>query len=271
MTEFFEFEFIQRALLVGGLLSLVAATLGVFVVTRQLSFFSEAISHSALSGIALGILLHLDPFIAAIVFAVLIALGIVFVNERSKLASDTTIGVFLSFSVALGVLVIGLLKGFRAELFGFLFGDILAVTTSDIWISIVLAVIVLVFLFWRFKALTLISLSPDLAHVSGIKLRLFNYLFMALLAVTVAIAIKLIGVILVTALVIVPAAAAKNLGNNFLQMLIWALVISLFSVLVGIGASFYLDTASGPSIVIVSVIIFIASLFFVGGGKQVAR
>lgn len=257
--ELLQFPFLQRALVVGILIGLTTAVLGVFVTLRKMSFFSDAISHSALVGIALGILLHINPFLAAVGFVVLIAVSMGFVTERSKLSPDTVIGVFFSSSVALGVLIISLLKGYRADLFAYLFGDILAVSQTDVWLSLVLTVVVLGIMFWQGKAWIRLSLNPEMAQVDGLPVRVFDYVFLIVMALTVAVALKVIGIILVSALVIIPAAAAKGFAHNFRGLMIWAMLISIISSVLGLFLSFQFNTSSGPTIVLVATGFFLCS------------
>lgn len=257
--ELLQFPFLQRALVVGILIGLTTAVLGVFVTLRKMSFFSDAISHSALVGIALGILLHINPFLAAVGFVVLIAVSMGFVSERSKLSPDTVIGVFFSSSVALGVLIISLLKGYRADLFAYLFGDILAVNQTDVLMTLILTAVVLGVMFWKGKAWIRLSLNPEMAQVDGLRVKVYDYLFLVIMALTVAVALKVIGIILVSALVIIPAAAAKGFAHNFRGLMLWAMLISLLSTVIGLFLSFQLDTSSGPTIVLAATVFFLCS------------
>ncbi|MEK7540350.1 MAG: metal ABC transporter permease [Patescibacteria group bacterium] len=258
-VELLQFPFLQRALVVGILIGLTTAVLGVFVTLRKMSFFSDAISHSALVGIALGILLHLNPFLAAVGFVVLISLSMGFVTERTKLSPDTVIGVFFSSSVALGVLIISLLKGYRADLFAYLFGDILAVSQTDVWMSLILAAAVLGVMFWKGKAWIRLSLNPEMAQVDGLRVKIYDYIFLVIMALTVAVALKVIGIILVSALVIIPAAAAKGFAGNFRSLMLWSMLISIISAVAGLFLSFQFDTSSGPTIVLVATVFFLLS------------
>lgn len=258
-TELLQYPFLQRALVVGVLIGLCSAVLGVFVTLRRMSFFSDAISHSALVGIALGIALHINPFFAAVLFSLVIALSMGWVTERTKLNSDTVIGVFFSASVALGILIIGQLHGYRADLFAYLFGDILAVDTTDVWMAVGLTIIVAVVMFGKSKDWIRLSLNPDMAQVDGLRVRLYEYLFLLVVALTVAIALKVIGIILVSALIIIPAAAAKSLAKNFRSLMAWSMVIGVSSAVIGLLLSFQLDSSSGPTIVIVATVFFLLS------------
>jgi ABC-type Mn2+/Zn2+ transport system permease subunit len=260
LLPFLAYPFMQRALAAGIAIGFLCAVVGVFVTLRSMSFFSDAISHSALAGIALGVLLGVAPVPAAIIFCVVIAMGITFLTFRTDLTSDTVIGVFFSGSMALGVLVIGLQEGYQTDLLSYLFGDVLAVSDLDVALSVGLAIFVAGLVFARSSLLIKIAFNRDLAQVEGVNVVLWDYLFMGLLAVTVAVSLKVVGIILVSALIIVPAATARNLAHNFRTMMALSIAIGLVSAVAGLVGSFYLDTASGPTIVMVSILLFVLSL-----------
>lgn len=260
LLPFLQYPFMQRALVAGVAIGFLCAVVGVFVTLRSMSFFSDAISHAALAGIALGVLFGLAPVPAAVIFCVVVAVGITFLTFRTELTSDTVIGVFFSGSMALGVLLIGLQRGYQTDLLSYLFGDVLAVTPLDVALAAALAALVSGVIFARSTLLIKIAFNRDLAQVEGTPVVLWDYLFMALLALTVAVSLKIVGIILVSALIIVPAAAARNIAGNFRVLMLLSVVIGLVSALMGLIGSFYLNTASGPTIVMVSILIFVLSL-----------
>lgn len=262
LTLPFTEPFFVRALLAGLLLAIATATVGVFVVMRKMSFFGDAVAHFAFTGIALGFLLGIDPIVAAVMFSVLVALGIGFLEHRSALSSDTTIGVFFAASIAFGVFLIGLLKGYRPDLFQYLFGDILAITTNDLITAGMLVAVVLLLMFFAWSPLLAATLNRDLAKVYGIKVQRWEYVLLTLLAIVTAISIKTVGILLVTAMLIVPAAAAKNIARSTKSLWLITVALSLVSVVVGLLGSYYWNTASGPTIVLVSVLGFIFSLLW---------
>lgn len=262
MPEFLDYAFMQRALISGVLISTIGAMLGTFVILRRMTFFSDAISHSALAGIAIGLLLGLNPFAAAVIFCILAALWVKRVRELTSLPEDVLLGVLFASATAAGVLIIGFLKGLRVDLLQFLFGDILAVGISDIVFAIILGLIVSVALFIFLEKLLGISFNPDLAMVSQEKVRLYDYLFMILLASTIAAGIRIVGVILVSSLIIIPASVARNLAGSFKQMLLISVIVGISSALGGLISSYYLNTPSGPTIVIWSMAFFLLSLPF---------
>lgn len=260
LLPFLAYPFIQRALLAGVAVGVLCAVVGVFITLRAMAFFSDAIAHAALAGIALGILAGMDPVIAAVVFCVIIAIGITFLTYRTELTSDTVIGVFFSGSMALGVLIISFQEGYQADLLSYLFGDILAVSTLDTITAGLLAIPVVGIIMWRSTLLIKIAFNRDLAMVEGANPLLWDYVLMTLLALTVAVSLKIVGIVLVSALIIIPAAAARNVARNFRQLMGLAVIVGLVSALAGLVGSYYLNTASGPTIVMVAVAFFALSL-----------
>ena len=261
MPEFLSYPFMWRALAAGLVAGTVCSFLGIFIVLRKMAFFSAALSHAALAGIAIGLILGLDPDLSLIAFLVLVALGMGWVHNRTDLSPDSVIGVFFTGTMALGVVLIGLQTGYRADFFAYLFGDILGVAREDlIWQGVLGAVVVgvLVGFLGRFVK---IALNRDLAKAEGLRVEAYDYLFMVLISLTVAISMKVLGALLVAALLILPSTAAKNLGQNLRQLFLLALIFSLLSVIVGLAGSFYLNIASGPSIVLTLSLIFLLSLF----------
>jgi ABC-type Mn2+/Zn2+ transport system permease subunit len=241
-------------------MGILCPMLGVFVVIRRMSFFGDAIAHSAFTGIALGLVLGIEPSLAAVGFAVIVALGIGFLQAHSKIPSDTIIGVFFSGAAALGILLIGLIQGYRANLFSYLFGDILAVGWTDLLIAGLLLAGVGVCASILRRPLLQVALNRDIAAVQGVPVAAMEYALMVMLAVTVAVSIKLVGIILVTALLIIPAAAARNVSRSIRQMFLFSILFGALSACLGLIGSYSLNTASGPTIVMVSIALFIASL-----------
>ncbi|MBI1833386.1 MAG: metal ABC transporter permease [Candidatus Andersenbacteria bacterium] len=260
MIEILTLPFFQRALLVGLMLGSMMAVFGVLVLLRRMSFFADAIGHSALAGIAIGLLVGIDPFVGGLVFAVAVALGIAGVRRISTLPLDTLLAVFFSASVALGVVLITLSPGYQADLISFLFGNILTVTNADVVLSFGMMIITGGVLLWVGKGLVAIALDASLAKAEGVPVGRYELLLLILLAVTIALSIKVVGIVLVTALLIIPAAAAHNISRSLAGMFGWSVVVSIVSVVVGLLASAVLDTPSGPTIVLTGSIIFAISL-----------
>lgn len=251
--------FVQRAIIAGCIIGIAAAFLGVFITLRNMSFYADTISHTALAGIALGALFNITPFIAAVIFCVALGIMTVYLKNRSAVALDTVIGVMFAGGVALGVAILSRLQGYRAELFTFLFGDILAVTWDDIWLATLLSVAIVIFLLYTSKRLLLSTFASDLTYVRGIAVQRLEYAFFIVTSLTIALSIKVIGIILMTGLLIIPAAIAKNLAQSFKQTVGYAMIASVIATVSGMIVSFYSDLPSGPSIILVGTIGFILS------------
>ena len=260
ISEFIAYPFIQRALIASILVGLICPFVGNFVVLRKMSFFSDAISHSAFAGIAVGALLGIDLSLSSIVMAVIISFIITFLSEKTSLSHDTVIGIAFSGVIAMGMLIMGMMKGYRADLFSYLFGDILAVTKADLFIILLVGILAVVTMLVFFKSFLQITFNRELAQVEGINVRFFEYLLFFIIAIVVTVSLKIIGIILVTSLIIVPAAAAKNIASNMKQLFSYSSLFGVISGILGLAGSIYLDTASGPTIVLVSIGIFILTM-----------
>lgn len=260
MVELLALPFFQRALLTGMILGSLMAVLGVIVVLRKMSFFSDAIGHSALAGIAGGIMLNINPFMSGLFFSLLVALGIANVRRFVSLSIDTLLGVFFSTSVALGVVLVSLTPGYQADLIAFLFGNILTVTRADVVMSLVISFIAIVIMIWAGKGFIAISLDQSLARAEGIPVVRYETVLLLLMAAVIAMSIKFVGVLLVTALLIIPAATAQNLAKSLSQMFGLSIIFSLLSVVIGMITSAYVNLPSGPTIVLTGSVFFFISL-----------
>ncbi len=267
ISEFISYPFIQRALLASIMVGILCPFVGGFVVLRKMSFFSNAISHSAFAGIALGALLGIDFSVSSLALAVLIAFFIAYVSEKTALSPDTVIGIAFSAVIASGMLVMGMLKGYRTDLFAFLFGDILAVSRTDLLLIFITGVLTLVIILSFFKPLMQITFNRDIAMVEGINVRFFEYLLFLVIALVVTVSLKIVGIILVTSLLIVPAAAAKNIASSMGRLFSLSCIFGITSGIVGLIGSVYLNTASGPTIVLVSIGIFFLTMLRPAAGK----
>jgi zinc transport system permease protein len=253
--------FMQRALLAALLLGPLCAVLGVFVTARRMAFFSDTIAHGALTGVALGMWMGLaDMTLPMVLFSIVIAAGILWLKEKTELLTDTIMALLLSGSVALGILILSLNKGSRGELHGYLFGDILAVDQKDVWLAGALFVVVLFGLFSFLSSLTLLTANEDLAHVCGVRVRFANSLFVLVLTVTVALSIHLLGIILVTSLLVVPAATARNVSRNLRQQIVASVIVGITGALAGTVLAYRLDVPCGPAIVLSCIALFVLSM-----------
>ncbi|MDB6111524.1 MAG: hypothetical protein JWR69_3274 [Pedosphaera sp.] len=255
--------FMQRALLAALFLAPLCALLGVFVIARRMAFFSDTVSHSALAGVALGFWWgFVDPTLPMVGFSVLVAAVMMWLKERTELLTDTILALLLSGSVALGVIILSLLHGrnYQGELNRYLFGDIVAINWADVWLGAVLLVVVSVGLFLQLSSLTLLAAQEEMAQVCGVPVRRLNYLFVLVLTLTVAMSIRLLGIILVTSLIVIPPAAARSLSRNLRQQIIFSVVFGLLGGVGGTLVSYQLDVPCGSAIVLTCIVLFLISL-----------
>lgn len=256
MESIFLYPFMIKGLIIAVILGLLCGLLSIFVVMKRLSYIGDTLSHTTFVGIALGTLLSTNVTITNIILVCVVAVGITYLINNSELPSDTIIGLFFAMSAGLGILMIGMMKGYRADLFAYLFGDILAITTTDIIIMSILCVVVFGVIFAFHKQLLQIIINKDMAVVSGINVNLYEYIFIITLAIVISISIKLVGIILIVAMLLIPAAAARNISSSLTQLALYSVIIAVISCITGLIASFYLNTSSGASIILVSVILF---------------
>jgi ABC-type Mn2+/Zn2+ transport system permease subunit len=250
----------QRALVAAVLIGAICALVGVYVVLRGLSFIGSGIAHASFGGVALGYLLGFNLVLTALGFCLLTAFGIGWVTKRGQVREDAAIGVFFASTMALGILIIGLLRGYNVDLFGYLFGSILAVGTTDLWSTVGLALLVIIIVGVFFKELLIITFDPVTARAMGLPVDLLYFLLLGLLAVTVVISIKVVGIVLVSALIVTPAAAAYQWVDDFLPMIGLSVLIGVLSAVAGLFLSYYLNTASGATIVLTSTLVFFVSM-----------
>ncbi len=252
-------DFIWRAFLAGLGLAIVAGPFGSFIVWRRMAFFGDALAHSALLGIAVGFLLQISLIAGVVVVCLLLALLLTVLQTRTALGGDTILGIFAHSSLAFGLVALAFMDRLRVDFMAFLFGDILSVTPADLaWIygggAIVLSALMLI---WR--QLLSLTVHEELARIEGIPTERIRFAFVILLAIVVAIAMKIVGVLLITSLLIIPAAAARNFARTPEQMAVLASVIGAAAVVLGILGSLNFDTPSGPSVVAAAAVLFALS------------
>ena len=251
-------DFLVRAALAGLGVAIAAAPLGCFVVWRRMAYFGEATAHAAILGVALALAFSL-PILPSVLVAALVMASAVSALTGRGYAMDTVLGVLAHSALAAGLVAVALLGNVRLDLMAFLFGDILAVNTTDLIVIWTGAASVLALMLWRWSTLLMATLSPDLARASGINPRREELVLTLALAVVVAVAIKVVGVLLIAALLVIPAAAARPLARTPEAMAIGAALIGAASALGGLWGALVLDTPTGPTIVCTAALIFLAS------------
>ncbi len=250
-------DFFVRALLGGSAVALIAAPLGCFVVWRRMAYFGDALSHSALLGIAMGLLLRIDTIVTVALVGSAMALLLLLLRRRGRLANDTALGLLSHGALGLGLLALSFMEGLRLDLLGYLFGDILAISREQLLVIAGLGLLVFIVLLAIWRRLLLSSIDPDLATAEGRSGGLVEVVFLLLLALVVAAAMKLVGVLLITALLLLPAAAARGLAETPERMVVLAAGFGVAAVIGGLEASLLWDTPSGPSIVVAALVFFV--------------
>jgi zinc transport system permease protein len=256
------YGFIQRALLAGSFISVLCAVLGLFLVLRRFSLIGDGLAHVTFGSVALGLFLRVYPFYVAVPVTMLSSIGILKLTEKTRLFGDAAIGIVSAFGVASGVLLAGMAGGFNVDLFGYLFGSILSITPQEVAISIILSLVVITLVKIFYHDLVSVTFDEECAKVSGIKTKRINQILILLTALTVVLAMKIVGIILVSSLLIFPAATALQLARSFRQAITFAVAASLVSVFAGTIGSFILDLPTGASIVMVNFILFMTALAY---------
>jgi len=258
-------DFLIRAVLAGLVLAVVAGPLGCFIVWRRMAYFGDTLAHSALLGISLSLLFQVNVQLAVILACCGVALALVFLERRRSLATDTLLGILAHSSLALGLVLLSFTDN-RIDLMAFLFGDLLAVSAQELWVMVLGGLLSCAVLACFWNPLLALTLHQELAQVEGLPVARLRLLLMLVMAVVVAVSMKIVGVLLITSLLIIPPAAARRFATSPEQMALGASALGCIAVLLGIGASWWWDTPTGPSIVVVA-----ALLYLVGslpGGKR---
>jgi zinc transport system permease protein len=253
-------DFFTRALIGGIGVALVAGPLGCFIIWRRLAYFGDTLSHSALLGVAMALLLELNITFAVFVVSVIVSLLLVMLQRRASLSSDALLGLLAHSALAVGLVVLAFMTWVRVDLMGFLFGDILSITTFDLTLIWGGGLFVLTVLTRIWRPLFAATVSYELATAEGIKSDQANVIFMVLMAAVIAVSLKIVGVLLITALLIIPAAAARRFASSPEQMAVTAIVVGVVSVWLGLNGSLEFDTPAGPSIVVAALLCFVLSL-----------
>ncbi len=259
--------FIQRALAAGLLIGATTSYYGVFVVQRGMAFLGDGLAHAALGGVALALLLGSEPLWIAVPFTVLVAVGITWVTERTKLGADTAIGVFFALSMALGIIFLSLRQGYAADAMAYLFGSILAVSRADLWAAGAVALLTLgVTPLWGRWAYA--TFDRESALADRVPVRLDDYLLSVLIAVTIVVAAKVVGIVLLSSFLVIPAAAARLVSRRLSAMTLTAVALGIGSVLLGLAASYWLDLPSGATIILTQTALFVVALVASGVVKK---
>ena len=253
-------DFFIRALIAGVGIALVTGPLGCFIIWRRLSFFGDTLAHAALLGVTMAVFFEINIAFSVFLISSVVALILLKLQQTTKLPGDALLGLLAHSSLAVGLVVIGFLTSIRFDVMGLLFGDILAVNQTDLLFIWVGGAFILIILKFIWKPLFASTINYDLAKAEGMNPDRYNALFTILMAAVIAISIKIVGLLLITGMLIIPAALARNISNNPKQMVIFSIFGGLLSVLIGLFSSLKFNTASGPSIITAALILFLITL-----------
>ena len=258
--EFIDYTFMKNALLAIILITPVFAILGTMIVNNKMAFFSDALGHSALTGIALGMVLGISNMnVGMIIFAIIFALLLNYVKNKTSYGADTIISVFSSIAIALGLAMLAQSGNFN-KYSSYLVGDILSITNMEILYVLIASIVVYAFWYFTFNKLNVISINSTLAKSKGINVKKIDNIFVVLIAIMVMISIRWIGILLINSLLILPAASSRNIAKNMRQYHLFAVIISVFSGIAGLIVSYYFNIPTGPMIVLISGVIYFATL-----------
>ena len=259
MIEILQYEFMRNALLAAILVSIACGIVGTFVVVKKIVFISGGITHAAFGGIGLGYFLGINPILTAIPFSLLSAISIGVISKRTKISEDSAIGILWAVGMAIGILFIGLTPGYAPDLFSYLFGSILTVPFSDIIIMIVLDIIIIVTVLFLYKEFQALSFDEEFSEITGVPTRALYLLLLCLVALSIIVLIRVVGVILVIALFTIPTTIARQFTNKLKKLIIYSILSATILTVAGLWFSYFFDLPSGAVIVLVLAFAFFVS------------
>lgn len=260
MIEMLNYPFMQRAFAAGLIIAILAAISGSFIVLRRYSLLSETLAHVSLVGVSVGLLVGSNPLWMAIIASLVASWMIEYLRSVHHLYSDSILAIFLSGSLALAIIIVSLAGSFNASLFSYLFGSILSVTNEDLIIMAIAGTAGMALLLLFFKELYFIAFDEEVARASGIRVALLNFMLVSVIAVIIALSIRVVGTLLIGALMVIPPVAAIRFGLGFFKTMLLSIAIALVSVIIGLSASFFFSLPSGAAIVLCLLLFFIVAL-----------
>lgn len=261
MLDLFTYDFMQRSLLAAAMVGGLCSVIGVFVVLRGLAFVGAGTSHAAFAGVALGYLIGWPPLFLAIVFGLATVWTTGWVEEKGRMKLDVSIGILYTTTMALAILFIGLMKNYNAEVYGYLFGSVLSVTSEELQIIAGLSILVLGLLLLFSKELYFIAFDQEMAEASGVPARGIFFLLLTLVALTVVVSLKTVGAILVFAMILIPASTAYQLTHSLKTLTLYSMAIGVATAVGGVVISAVCDLPSGPAIVLLATVLFFCAVF----------
>lgn len=262
MLDIFTYSFMVRAFIAGTVIACIAPLIGSFLVARRFSLIADTLAHISLAGIAFGLLVNINPILSALAISILVALLLDRIRHNRYISGESALAMLLTGGLALAIILIGLAQGFNVDLFSYLFGSITTVRPFDLYLIVPLAIIVAILIFVFYKQLLYIAFDEEGARIAGIKVDFLNILLMVLTAITVSLSIRIIGSLLIGALLVIPVVTASQIAGGFRQTLIYSFCFSLLSVISGLFISYYFNLPAGGAIVMLALIFFLfASIF----------
>ena len=262
--EIFKQDFMIKALITGIFIAISCSLLGVFLVLKNMSLIGDGLAHVSFAAIAIGLLVSDKPIIISIPIVIVASFLVLLLKEKAKIDADATIGLLSSFSIAVGVIIASVAKGFNIDLFSYLFGSILFISPSEMILSGLLAIILIVLVLLFYNDLFSITFDENFAKISGIKVRRINYLLSVLISVTIVLGIRIVGTMLISSLIVFPSVSALQISKGFKRTLMFSVLFSMIAVVLGIIFSYVLNVPTGALIVIVNAIIFLITLIIRG-------
>ncbi len=262
MIDILNYEFMQRALIAGLLIGISSGLIGVFLVLKRLSLLGDSFAHASFGGVALGFLLNLNPLITAIIFVGISSLGIDKLISKMKVYGDSAIALFLSFGMALALLLISIANEMNSNIFSYLFGSILTISNSDLIIMSLVLIMIIIFYYFNYKYLLYSTFNYEMAVVRNKKTELIEKLFIIISAITIVVSIRAVGILLISAILVIPTLISLNLSKSFKSTLVISSISSVIGIYIGIFFSYLFDLPTGSMIVMSLIILFIISLIF---------
>ncbi len=259
--DIFQFEFMQRAIVAGVVIAIIAPLIGMFLVVRRYSLMADTLAHVSLTGVAIGAITKTNPLIAAVVVTVLAAFGIERLRFSKKIFGESVLALFLSGSLAISAVLLSGVRGLNANILNILFGSITTVSSDDVKLIVVLGVVVVATIVFLYHQLFAVSFDEEVSRVNGIPVRFYNTIVVVLAAITVSLSMRVVGILLIGALMVIPVITALQWGYSFRKSLILSQIFSLLSVILGLFFSYYLDLASGGTIVLIALAFLLFSLY----------
>jgi zinc transport system permease protein len=260
MIEIFQYDFMTRAFIAGTIIAVLAPVVGIFLVVRRYSLMADTLAHVTFLGVAIGTLINVNPFYSAIILTIFASLGVEKLQDSQKIAGESVLAIFLSGSLALAIVLFSLTHGLGVNIQSYLFGSITTITQNDLYIILGFTLIVLGLLSFFYRHLFLASYDTELAKINGVPVGFVNKLLVILAAITVSLSIRIVGVLLIGALMVIPVVTALLYNLGFRKTIYLSIIFSLLSVISGLFLSFFLNLASGGTIVVVSLVVFVVSL-----------